>query len=89
MRPALMLFDECTSARDPEMVAEVLAVIQELAQSGMTMVAVTYEMSFARRVADRIAMMDEGRIVALATPDRFFGNDASERTLRFLATVSR
>jgi polar amino acid transport system ATP-binding protein len=89
MRPVLMLFDECTSALDPEMVAEVLAVILELAQSGMTMLAVTHEMSFARRVADRIAMMDEGRMVALGTPEQFFGSEANERTQRFLATVAR
>lgn len=89
MRPVLMLFDECTSALDPEMVAEVLTVIQELAETGMTMVAVTHEMSFARRVADRIVMMDGGRIVALGTPDQFFSEAASDRTLRFLAGVSR
>ena len=89
MHPALVLFDECTSALDPEMVAEVLAVMRELAASGLTMVVVTHEMSFARQVAHRIVMMDEGRIVSSETPNQFFGAQASERTLRFLASVSR
>jgi polar amino acid transport system ATP-binding protein len=89
MRPALVLFDECTSALDPEMVAEVLAVMQELAEEGLTMVVVTHEMSFARRVAHRIVMMDEGCIVSSDTPEQFFGAAAGERALRFLATVSR
>jgi polar amino acid transport system ATP-binding protein len=89
MRPVLMLFDECTSALDPEMVAEVLAVMQELAEAGMTMVVVTHEMSFARRVAHRIVMMEDGRIVSSATPAQFFGEQAGERALRFLSTVAR
>src|ERR671924_508160 len=63
MRPALMLFDEPTSALDPEMVGEVLEVMKELASEGMTMICVTHEMGFAREVADRIVMMDEGRII--------------------------
>jgi polar amino acid transport system ATP-binding protein len=89
MRPALVLFDECTSALDPEMVAEVLAVMQELAEEGLTMVVVTHEMSFARRIAHRIVMMDEGRIVSSDTPEQFFGVQAGERARRFLATVAR
>jgi polar amino acid transport system ATP-binding protein len=89
MRPALVLFDECTSALDPEMVAEVLEVMRELAEGGLTMVVVTHEMAFARQVAHRIVMMDGGRIAASEPPERFFGAAANERTQRFLASVAR
>ena len=74
MKPALMLFDEPTSALDPEMIGEVLEVMKELAREGMTMIVVTHEMGFAREVADRVVMMDEGRVVEEGTPDTFFSN---------------
>ena len=72
MQPKLMLFDEPTSALDPEMVKEVLDVMINLAQSGMTMLCVTHEMSFARRVADRVIFMDKGTIIEQAPPEKFF-----------------
>lgn len=81
MDPVVMLFDEPTSALDPEMVGEVLEVMMQLAQEGMTMMCVTHEMSFARRVADRVLFMDHGRIVEDCRSEAFFG-DASERTPR-------
>jgi polar amino acid transport system ATP-binding protein len=87
MRPALMLFDEPTSALDPEMIGEVLEVMRELAREGMTMVVVSHEMGFAREVADRIIMMDDGRIIEEAPPDRFFTAPAQERTRAFLARI--
>jgi len=87
MRPALMLFDEPTSALDPEMIGEVLEVMRELAREGMTMVVVSHEMGFAREVADRIVMMDDGRIVEEAPPERFFSAPAQERTRAFLARI--
>jgi polar amino acid transport system ATP-binding protein len=87
MRPSLMLFDEPTSALDPEMIGEVLEVMKELAREGMTMIAVTHEMGFAREVADRIIMMDDGRIVEEAPPERFFTAPAQERTRAFLARI--
>lgn len=88
MEPEAMLFDEPTSALDPETTGEVLAVIEGLARGGMTMVIVTHEMSFARRVSDRIAFMDEGELVHIAPPDRFFGPDAPERLSRFIGTLA-
>ena len=87
MQPAAMLFDEPTSALDPELVGEVLEVMQALAAEGMTMVVVTHEMGFARRVADRVMMMDEGEIVELAPPEQIFGKPESPRTAEFLRRV--
>ncbi|MBM3485669.1 MAG: amino acid ABC transporter ATP-binding protein [Alphaproteobacteria bacterium] len=87
MKPRVMLFDEPTSALDPEMIKEVLDVIVELAAEGMTMVCVTHEMGFARRVADLMVFMDKGEIVETAPPDRFFSHPASERTRLFLSQI--
>jgi polar amino acid transport system ATP-binding protein len=87
MDPVLMLFDEPTSALDPEMVGEVLAVMRELAERGMTMVVASHEMGFAREVASRVVMMDQGRIVESAPPEQFFTNPTSERTRRFLSKI--
>ena len=87
MRPRVMLFDEPTSALDPVMIKEVLDVMNDLAQSGMTMIVVTHEMGFARTVADRVAFMDEGSIVECLPPDRFFQNPSDERTKRFLSQI--
>ncbi|GHB25768.1 amino acid ABC transporter ATP-binding protein [Salinicola rhizosphaerae] len=87
MRPELMLFDEPTSALDPELVGEVLQVIRLLAAEGMTMIIVTHEMNFAREIADRIIVMDRGRIVDSGTPEMIFGSEANPRTRSFLAKV--
>ena len=87
MNPKVMLFDEPTSALDPELVGEVLAVMEELAREGMTMVVVTHEIGFAKRVASRVIMMDEGEIVEDGTPTEFFENPRHERTRRFLEAV--
>ncbi len=87
MKPALMLFDEPTSALDPEMIGEVLEVMKELAREGMTMIVVTHEMGFAREVADRVVMMDEGRVIEEGTPEHFFNNPTEERTKTFLAKI--
>ncbi|WP_193045397.1 amino acid ABC transporter ATP-binding protein [Mycolicibacterium baixiangningiae] len=87
MRPKVMLFDEPTSALDVEMVGEVLEVMRELARDQMTMVVVTHEMRFARDVADRIVVMDEGRIIEDAPPAELFSNPKSERTKAFLSTI--
>ena len=87
MRPKVMLFDEPTSALDPEMVKEVLDAIQDLAESGMTMIVVTHEMGFARAVADRVAFMADGEIVEVGTPEHFFTNCQEERTRLFLAQI--
>jgi polar amino acid transport system ATP-binding protein len=87
MRPALMLFDEATSALDPEVIGEVLAVMEELAHAGMTMIVVTHEMGFARHAADRVVMMDEGRIIEGGTPERFFDAPEQERTKAFLSKI--
>lgn len=89
MRPTLMLFDEATSALDPEMIGEVLEVMKELAKEGMTMIAVTHEMGFAREVADRVVMMDEGRIIEDTDPERFFTAPSSDRSKAFLARILR
>jgi polar amino acid transport system ATP-binding protein len=89
MRPSLMLFDEATSALDPEMIGEVLEVMKELAREGMTMIAVTHEMGFAREVADRVVMMVEGRIVEDTPPDRFFTAPTSDRSKAFLSRIIR
>ena len=87
MKPDVMLFDEPTSALYPEMVGEVLDVMKELAQSGMTMVCVTHEMGFAREVADRVLFMDEGVIVEEGTPAEIFGSPKEKRTQDFLNKV--
>src|SRR5215470_10211590 len=87
MRPALMLFDEPTSALDPEMIGEVLEVMRELAREGMTMIVVSHEMGFAREVADRIIMMDDGRIIEEAPPPRFFAAPEQARTRAFVARI--
>ncbi len=87
MRPKVMLFDEPTSALDVEMVGEVLAVMRELAAEHMTMVVVTHEMRFAREVADRIIVMDAGRIIEDAPPDEVFGSPRHARTKAFLSTI--
>jgi polar amino acid transport system ATP-binding protein len=87
MKPALMLFDEPTSALDPEVIGEVLAVMEELAHEGMTMIVVTHEMGFAREAADRVVMMDEGRIIEEGTPEHFFEAPEQERTKQFLSKI--
>ena len=87
MDPIAMLFDEPTSALDPEMINEVLDVMVELAQEGMTMMVVTHEMGFARRVAHRVIFMDEGKIVEDAPKEEFFGTPRSERAQQFLAKI--
>ena len=87
MNPVVMLFDEPTSALDPEMVGEVLDVMVELARDGMTMMVVTHEMGFARKVADRVIFMDRGEIVEDATKDEFFGKPRSERAQQFLSKI--
>ena len=87
MQPDILLFDEPTSALDPEMVKEVLDVMVELAEGGMTMLVVTHEMGFARRVADRMIFMDRGEIVEMAPPAEFFTSPRSERTRAFLAQI--
>jgi ABC-type polar amino acid transport system ATPase subunit len=84
MEPHLMLFDEVTSALDPELVGEVLVVMRDLAESGMTMVVVTHEMQFARDVGDRLVFMDEGRIVEEGVPSEVLSRPKAERTRRFL-----
>jgi glutamate/aspartate transport system ATP-binding protein len=87
MDPICMLFDEPTSALDPEMINEVLDVMVGLAKDGMTMMVVTHEMGFARKVAHRVIFMDEGRIVEDATKEEFFGQPRSERAQQFLAKI--
>jgi glutamate/aspartate transport system ATP-binding protein len=87
MDPIAMLFDEPTSALDPEMINEVLDVMVQLAQEGMTMMVVTHEMGFARKVAHRVIFMDEGRIVEDATKDDFFGTPRSDRAQLFLSKI--
>jgi len=87
MDPICMLFDEPTSALDPEMINEVLDVMVQLAKEGMTMMVVTHEMGFARKVAHRVIFMDAGRIVEDATKDDFFGTPRSERAQQFLAKI--
>jgi polar amino acid transport system ATP-binding protein len=87
MQPAVLLFDEPTSALDPEMVGEVLAVMRDLAQSGMTMIVVTHEMGFARQVADRVVVMDGGRIVEQGPPDTVFSAPTHTKTKALLSAV--
>jgi len=84
MNPEIMLFDEVTAALDPEMVREVLKVILELAENGMTMVIVTHEMEFAKHVADKIVFMEEGKIIEVGEPKEFFENPKTDRAKKFL-----
>jgi general L-amino acid transport system ATP-binding protein len=86
-RPKVLLFDEPTSALDPEMINEVLRVMIELAEAGMTMIVVTHEMGFARKVADLVVFMDAGRIVEAAPPEEFFANPQTERARQFLGQI--
>ena len=88
MNPEVMLFDEVTAALDPEMVREVLDVMLELADQGMTMVIVTHEMQFARAIADRIIFLDNGTIVEDSEPDEFFTNPKTQRAKDFLQTFA-
>jgi polar amino acid transport system ATP-binding protein len=87
MKPALMLFDEPTSALDPEMIGEVLEVMKELAHEGMTMIVVSHEMGFAREVANRVVMMDDGVVVEEGTPDQVFSSPTHDRTKAFLSKI--
>ena len=87
MQPKIMLFDEPTSALDPEMISEVLDVMIDLAQSGMTMLCVTHEMGFARKVADCVVFMDQGEIIESAPPEEFFTNPQSDRGKLFLSQI--
>ena len=87
MQPELMLFDEVTSALDPELVAEVLEVIRELAAGGMTMIIATHEMSFARDMADRVCFLDAGTILEQGTPAEIFSAPREERTQQFLQRI--
>ncbi|MCA0206280.1 MAG: amino acid ABC transporter ATP-binding protein [Proteobacteria bacterium] len=87
MEPRVMLFDEPTSALDPEMIKEVLETMIALADDGMTMIVVTHEMGFARRVADRVIFMDAGQIMEQASPEDFFGNPHHARTREFLEQI--
>jgi general L-amino acid transport system ATP-binding protein len=87
MQPNIMLFDEPTSALDPEMISEVLDVMIDLAETGMTMLCVTHEMGFARKVANRVLFMDEGEIIEMNEPEAFFHHPQSERTKLFLSQI--
>ena len=87
MKPRIMLFDEPTSALDPEMISEVLDTMIELAEEGMTMICVTHEMGFARKVANRVIFMDAGQIIEENEPEQFFTNPQSERTQLFLSQI--
>ena len=87
MKPRIMLFDEVTSALDPEMIKEVLDTMIELAEDGMTMIVVTHEMGFARKVADTMVFMDEGKIIEVAPPDKFFSKPDSDRCREFLEQI--
>ena len=87
MEPAVLLFDEPTSALDPELIAGVLDVMIELANDGMTMIVVTHEIGFARKVADRVIFMDEGKIVETSNPETFFKDPKSDRAKLFLGQL--
>ena len=87
MEPRVMLFDEPTSSLDPELVGEVLRVMEQVAGEGMTMLVATHEMGFARKVADRVMFLDQGRVLDLGTPDELFGRPRHERLRRFLDKV--
>ena len=87
MKPKIMLFDEPTSALDPEMINEVLEVMTDLARDGMTMIVVTHEMGFARRVADRVVFMDQGQVIEANPPEKFFAAAESPRARQFLSKI--
>jgi ABC-type histidine transport system ATPase subunit len=87
MEPTVMLFDECTSALDPELVGEVLQIMMNLAKEGMTMMIVTHEMRFAKQVSDRVIFMENGRISAEGTPKQIFDSNENERVTRFLSSI--
>jgi ABC-type polar amino acid transport system ATPase subunit len=87
MKPHVMLFDEPTSALDPELIGEVLDTMKELAREGMTMVVVTHEMGFAKDMADRVVVMDQGQIIEIDKPSVIFQNPSQERTKTFLHKV--
>ena len=87
MSPEIMLFDEPTSALDPEMIGEVLDVMVNLVSEGMTMCVVTHEMGFAKKVADRVLFMDDGKIIEIGTPDDFFDNPQTERASDFISKI--
>jgi polar amino acid transport system ATP-binding protein len=87
MQPRLMLFDEITSALDPELVAEVLALVRELASEGMTMLLATHEMGFARDVSSKVAFLYQGRIEESGPPEQIFSDPQGERTRQFLASI--
>ncbi len=87
MKPELMLLDEVTSALDPELVAEVLSVIRELAEGGMTMLIATHEMSFARDIANRVCFLDEGVLLEQGTPEQIFTRPQEPRTRQFLDRI--
>ena len=87
MNPKVMLFDEPTSALDPEMINEVLDVMTELADDGMTMMIVTHEMNFAKQVSDRVVFMDDGRILEINTPEKFFSEPGTDRARDFLESI--
>ena len=87
MSPEIMLFDEPTSALDPEMIGEVLDVMVNLVSEGMTMCVVTHEMGFAKKVADRVLLMDDGKIVETGTPDEFFDNPKTDRAAEFISKI--
>ena len=89
MRPKIMLFDEPTSALDPEMITEVLDVMVAVAEEGMTMMVVTHEMGFARKVAQRVVFMDAGAIVETGTPEEFFSHPRTDRSRAFLSKILR
>jgi polar amino acid transport system ATP-binding protein len=89
MRPKIMLFDEPTSALDPEMISEVLDVMVAVAEQGMTMMVVTHEMGFARKVAQRVVFMDAGAVVESGTPEEFFSHPKTERSRTFLSKILR
>ena len=87
MEPRVMLFDEPTSALDPELVGEVLRVMEQVANEGMTMLVATHEMGFARKVADRVVFMDQGKILEIGTPEAIFDRPRHERMRRFLEKI--
>jgi ABC-type polar amino acid transport system ATPase subunit len=89
MEPKILLFDDATSALDPELVGEVLDVIRGLAETGVTMILVSHEMGFARRLADRVVFMESGRILEVAPPEQFFTEPREARARDFLAAVLR
>jgi polar amino acid transport system ATP-binding protein len=89
MKPRIMLFDEPTSSLDPELIVEVLNVMQQLVEDGMTMLIVTHEMGFARDFANRVIFIDEGRFVEIGSPDQIFSEPQDQRTQTFLNVLNR